>query len=79
MCSSLFNHDAKVGKGQTEKRQKEKNKENPRVDCIRHSYNKNNIENNNLYDAWTVLSHDACSNAMRIVQLHFKNTKLAWT
>ena len=51
MCSSLFNHDAKVGKGQTEKRQKEKNKENPRVDCIRHSYNKNNIENNNLYDA----------------------------
>ena len=28
----------------------------------------------NLYDAWTVLTHDACSNALRIAQLDFKKT-----
>ena len=40
MSSSLPNHDAKFGIGQTKKDKEEeekKNKENPRVDCIRHS------------------------------------------
>ena len=37
MGSSLPNHDAKVGIGQTEKRQRRENKENPRADCIKHS------------------------------------------
>ena len=62
-----------------EERQRRKNKENPRANYIKHSKSKTNIENNNLYDAWIVLTHDSCSNALRIVQLHFRNTKLAWT
>ena len=40
MSSSLPNHDAKFGIGQTEKDKEEeekKNKENPRANCIRHS------------------------------------------
>ena len=41
MGSSFPNHDAKVGIGQTEKRQekkkKKKKKKNPRADCIRHN------------------------------------------
>ena len=37
MGSILPNHDAKVGIGQIEKRQRRKNKEKPRADCIRHS------------------------------------------
>ena len=36
MGSSLPNHDAKIAIWQTEKRQRRKNKENPRADCIRH-------------------------------------------
>ena len=37
MGFSLPKHDAKVGMGQTEKRQRRENKENPRADRIRHS------------------------------------------
>ena len=37
MGSSLPNHDAKVGIGQTEKNQRKKKHENPRADCIRNS------------------------------------------
>ena len=36
MGFSLPNHDAKVGIGQIKKRQRRKNKENPRANCIRH-------------------------------------------
>ena len=68
MGSSLPNLDAKDWK--------KKKKKKTRADSIKHTYNKNNIENNNLYDAWIVLTHDACSNAVRIVQLHFKNHRI---
>ena len=37
MGSSLPNHNAKVVIGQTEKRQRRKNKENPRAVCIKHN------------------------------------------
>ena len=44
------------------KREKKKKK---RTECNRYSWSKKNIENNNLYDAWTKLTHDACSNTLR--------------
>ena len=43
MGSSLPNLDAKDWK--------KKKKKKTRADSIKHTYNKNNIENNNLYDA----------------------------
>ena len=65
MGSSIPNHDAKKQKGQTEKTQKTKKKKNQgqtASDTVRSK----TVENNNLYDAWIVIPHDACSNAMRI-------------
>ena len=66
MGSSFPNHDAKEQKGQTEKRQKtketKKNQGQTASDIIRSK----TVENNNLYDAWTIIPHDAYSNAARI-------------
>ena len=76
MGSSIPNHDAKKQKRQTTKRQKTKQKKNPRADCIKHSQSKYNIENNNIYDALTILTHDACSNVVRKVQLYCKNYEI---
>ena len=45
------------------KKKEKKEKEKPRADCkLAHKY----IEITVLYDAWTLSTHDACSNAMRI-------------
>ena len=72
MGSSLPNHDAKEQKGQTKKRQKTK-QEKPRVDYKLEQKKKNKKNKNKkkkkdikLYDAWTISTHDACSNAVRI-------------
>ena len=40
---------------------------------------KTTIENISLYDAWTEWTNDACSNALRTIQLYFKNKELTWT
>ena len=34
------------------------------------------IENNNLYDAWTISTHDACSNAVRMSSIWLWNYKI---
>ena len=62
MSSSLPNYDAKDQKDK-HKRDKRQKQEKPRADCkLAQKY----IENNNLYDAWTISTHDACSNVVRI-------------
>ena len=50
MCSSLPNHDAKVGKDRQKRKTKKEYKENPRIDCIRQGWSKK-TEKNNLNDA----------------------------
>ena len=62
MGSSLPNHDAKEQKGQTKKRQKTK-QEKPRAD---YKLEQKNIEITIQYDAWTLSTHDACPNVVRI-------------
>ena len=55
------------------KKKRKKNKGRLRQTWLEHK----KIKKNNLYNAWTILTHDACSNALRIAQLNFKNTELA--
>ena len=74
MGSSLPKHNAKEQKGQTKKRQKTKTKEKPKGKL--HQTQLEKKKHNNLYDAWTISTHDACSNAVRKVQLYFKNYKI---
>ena len=62
MGFSLPNHDAKDQKDRHNK-DREKKKEKPMADYkLAHKY----IEITVLYDAWTLSTHDACSNAMRM-------------
>ena len=65
MGSSLPNHDGKEQKGQTKKRQKTK-QEKPRADYKLEQKKKKKKKDIKLYDAWTISTHDACSNAVRI-------------
>ena len=68
MGSSLPNHDAKEQKGQTKKRQKTK-QEKPRANYKlepKKKKKKKKKKDIKLYDAWTISTHDACSNAVRI-------------
>ena len=68
MDSNLPNHDAKGWKGQTKKKPKKENKENQGQTALYKVKEKTTIGNITLYDAWT--------NALRIVQLYFKNQEL---
>ena len=45
------------------KRDRERRKEKLRADCM---LAQRNIEITILYDAWTLLTNDACSSAMRV-------------
>ena len=36
-------------------------------------------KNNNLYDACNECTYDACSNALKFVQIYFRNHQLTWT
>ena len=66
MGSSFPNHDAKDQRTNTKEKEREKKrkrKEKPRADCkLAQKY----IEITILYDALTISTHDACSNAVRI-------------
>ena len=57
----------KIGKDRQkrDKRRKRKNQGQTASDIVR-------AQENNQYDAWIVLTHDACSNALRTTQLDFK-------
>ena len=62
MSSSLPNHDAKDQKDRHKRDREKKNKNQGQTASLTQKY----IENNNLYDAWTISTHDACSNAVKI-------------
>ena len=55
---------------------KETKKEKQRKTKGRLQVSTNIIENNNLYDAWTISTHDACSNAVRISSIWLWNHKI---
>ena len=59
--------------GHTQKRQRSKNKEKTKS---RLQVSTKNIENSNLYDAWTMSTHDAYSNAMRMSSILLWNHKI---
>ena len=59
--------------GQTQKRQRSKNKEKTKS---RLQVSTKNIENSNLYDVWTMSTHDAYSNAMRMSSILLWNHKI---
>ena len=63
MGSSLPNHDAKDQRIDTKEKERGKKTEKPRANCkLAQKY----IEISILYDAWTISTHDTCSNAVRI-------------
>ena len=39
---------------------------------------KQNIENNNLYNVWHEWTNYACSNALKTIQFYFMNQQLTW-
>ena len=57
---------------------KKENKENQGQTTSDKVRGKTTIENINLYDAWTEWTNDACSNALRTVQLYFQNKEWTW-
>ena len=61
---------------QKPKKENKKNQGQTTSDKVR---GKTTIENINLYDAWTKWTNDACSNALRTVQLYFQNKEWTWT
>ena len=68
----------RVGKERQKQKPKKENKENPRHIALER-VRENNIENNNLYDAWHEWTNDACSNALKTIQFYFINQQLTWT
>ena len=68
----------KEGKERTKQKPKKENKET-KGRLHQKVREKTTIENISLYDAWTEWTNDACFNALRIVQLYFKNKELTWT
>ena len=62
MGSSFLNHDTKDQRTDIKEKEREKKKK-PRTNCkLAQKY----IEITILYDALTISTHDACSNAVRI-------------
>ena len=59
-----------------ETKERKQNQGQTALDKVRE---RENIENNNLYDAWHEWTNDACSNALKIVQFYFINLQLTWT
>ena len=74
MGSSFSNHDAKDQKDRHKRdREKKKKTEKLRADCkLAQKY----IEITILYDAWTILTHDACSNVVRISSILLQDHKI---
>ena len=66
------------GKERPKQKPKKENKEN-HGRMHQKVQEKTTIENISLYDAWIELTNDACSNALRTIQLYFKNKELTWT
>ena len=80
MGSSLPNHDAKVGKDRQKRDQRKKKQRKPKGKLHQTRLErKTTIENITLYDAWIEWKNDACSNALRTVQLYFQNKEWTWT
>ena len=73
---SLPNHDVKGWKGKIKTKTKER-KQNQGQTVLDKVREKQNIKNNNLYDAWHEWTNDACSNALKTVQ--FYQIKHNWT
>ena len=67
------------GKERPKQKPKKENKENQGQTTSGKVTEKTTIENIDLYDAWTEWTNDACSNALRTVQLYFRNQLLTWT
>ena len=63
-------------KDTTETKERKQNQGQTTLDKVRE---RENIENNNLYDAWHEWTNDACSNALKTVQFYFINLQLTWT
>ena len=79
VCSSFLNHDARGLKEKQRQRPKKENKENQGQAASDRVRDKTTMEDIILYDAWTEWTNDACSNALKTVQLHFRNQQLTWT
>ena len=73
ISSSHPRHDAKDQKDR-HKRDRERRKEKPRADY--RWAQKKNIEITILYGAWTLLTDDACSNAVRSNSILLQNHKI---
>ena len=63
-------------KDTTETKERKQNQGQAALDKVRE---RENIENNNLYDAWHEWTNDACSNALKTIQFYFINLQLTWT
>ena len=72
ISSSLPRHYVKK---QKDRHRREGKKEKTRADC---KLAQNNIEITILYDAWTISTHDACSNAVRISSILLQNHKIGF-
>ena len=69
----------RVGKERPKQKPQKENKENQGQTALDRVREKTTIENIILYDAWTEWTNDACSNALKTVQLYFRNQQLTWT
>ena len=64
-------------KDKTDTKETKKEEQRKKTKCrLQVSTKKKYIENNNLYDAWTMSTHDACSNVVRMSSILLWNHKI---